>query len=102
MEDGVLNQFHITTEVLREDIKQGAEGVIKLNEKFDKEISQFRKEVDYSNEELKAIFNEIASPTNMKIISPNPFLSPLRLCHNEGNAMFVILNEVKNLIKSIG
>ena len=29
------------------------------------------------------------------------FPPPWRLCHNEGNAMFVILNEVKNLIESI-
>ncbi|MBI4488704.1 MAG: hypothetical protein HY694_06430 [Deltaproteobacteria bacterium] len=28
------------------------------------------------------------------------FLSRQRLCRNNGNAMFVILNEVKNLIKS--
>jgi len=28
-------------------------------------------------------------------------LSPARLCRNEGNAMLVILNEVKNLIESI-
>ena len=27
--------------------------------------------------------------------------SPGRLCHNEGNGMFVILNEVKNLMESI-
>ncbi len=27
-------------------------------------------------------------------------LSPQRLCRNEGDAMFVILNEVKNLIES--
>jgi hypothetical protein len=27
---------------------------------------------------------------------------PWRLCHNEGNALFVILNEVKNLRESIG
>jgi hypothetical protein len=26
--------------------------------------------------------------------------SPQRLCRNEGSAMFVILNEVKNLMKS--
>ena len=30
-----------------------------------------------------------------------PTLSPGRLCRNEGDAMFVILNEVKNLIESI-
>ena len=30
-----------------------------------------------------------------------PTLSPGRLCRNEGNAMLVILNEVKNLIESI-
>jgi len=28
-------------------------------------------------------------------------LSPLGLCRNEGNAIFVILNEVKNLRESI-
>jgi len=28
-------------------------------------------------------------------------LSPKRLCRNEGNAIFVILNEVKNLRESI-
>ena len=59
LEDRVLHQYHITAEALREalrdDIKQVAEGVINLNEKFDREISQFRKEVAYSHEELKSM-----------------------------------------------
>jgi len=42
MEDHVLHKYHITAEALRDDIKQVAEGVINLNEKFDREISQFR------------------------------------------------------------
>jgi hypothetical protein len=36
----------------------------------------------------------------MTKIPPHPTLSPQRLCRNEGDAMFVILNEVKNLIES--
>jgi len=55
LEDRVLHQYHITAEALRDDIKQVAEGVINLNEKFDREISQFRKEVAYSHEELKSM-----------------------------------------------
>jgi hypothetical protein len=55
LEDRVLHQYHITAEALRDDIKQVAEGVINLNEKFDREIFQFRKEVAYSHEELKAL-----------------------------------------------
>ncbi len=55
LEDRVLHQYHITAEVLRDDIKQVAEGVINLNENFDREISQFRKEVAYSHEELKSM-----------------------------------------------
>ena len=55
LEDRVLHQYHITAEVLRDVIKQVAEGVINLNEKFDREISQFRKEVAYSHEELKSM-----------------------------------------------
>jgi hypothetical protein len=39
LEDRVLHQYHITAEALRDDIKQVAEGVINLNEKFDREIS---------------------------------------------------------------
>ena len=55
LEDRVLHQYHITAEALRDDIKQVAEGVINLNEKFGREISQFRKEVAYSHEELKSM-----------------------------------------------
>ena len=55
LEDHVLHQYHITAEALRDDIKQVAEGVINLNEKFDREIFQFRKEVAYSHEELKSM-----------------------------------------------
>jgi hypothetical protein len=40
LEDRVLHQYHITAEALRDDIKQVAEGVINLNEKFGREISQ--------------------------------------------------------------
>jgi predicted nucleic acid-binding Zn-ribbon protein len=53
--DHVLRRYHITAEALREDIKQVAEGVRHLNEKFDREISQFRKEVTHSHDELKAL-----------------------------------------------
>ena len=55
MEDHVLHQYHITAEALRDDIKQVAEGVMNLNENFDRELSQFRKEVAYSHEELKSM-----------------------------------------------
>jgi chromosome segregation ATPase len=55
LEDRVLHQYHITAEALRDDIKQVAEGVMNLNEKFDREIYQFRKEVAYSHEELKSM-----------------------------------------------
>ena len=34
------------------------------------------------------------------MIPPTPPSPSRRLCHNRGNAMFVILNEVKNLIIS--
>ncbi|MCJ7746101.1 MAG: hypothetical protein MUP27_00040 [Desulfobacterales bacterium] len=39
MEDRVLHKYHVTAEALRDDIKQVAEGVINLNEKFDREMS---------------------------------------------------------------
>ena len=55
LEERVLHQFHITAEALRDDIKQVAEGVINLNEKSGREVSQFRREVASSNEELKSM-----------------------------------------------
>jgi predicted nucleic acid-binding Zn-ribbon protein len=53
--DQAVHQFHITAEALRDDIKQVAEGVMNLNEKFGREMSEFRKELTYSHEELKAM-----------------------------------------------
>jgi predicted nucleotidyltransferase len=53
LEDRVLHKYHITAEALRDDIKQVAEGVMNLNEKLGRELSQFRKEVSFSHEELK-------------------------------------------------
>jgi len=53
LEDRVLHKYHITAEALRDDIKQVAEGVMNLNEKFGREISEFRKDVTHSHEELK-------------------------------------------------
>lgn len=57
LEDRVLHQYHLTAEALRDDIEQVAEGVMNLNEKFGREISQFRKEVAFSHEELKSMIN---------------------------------------------
>jgi hypothetical protein len=37
----------------------------------------------------------------INLYTPHPSLPLKKLCHNEGDAMFVILNEVKNLIESI-
>ena len=39
LEDRVLHKYHITAEALRDDIKQVAEGVMNLNEKFGREIT---------------------------------------------------------------
>ena len=51
MEDRLTHKHHITAEALRDDIKQVAYGVMNLNEKFDREMSQFRKEVACYHEE---------------------------------------------------
>ena len=67
MEDRILHQYHITTEALRHDIKQVAEGVMNLNEKFDREMSQFRKEVAHSHEELKAMIKFSYSELDRRI-----------------------------------
>jgi predicted RNase H-like nuclease (RuvC/YqgF family) len=66
-EERVLHQYHITAEGLRDDIKQVAEGVMNLNEKFDREISQFRKEVAHSHEELKAMIKFSYSELDRRI-----------------------------------
>jgi len=55
LESRVIHQFHITAEALRDDIKQVAEGVMNLNEKFGREMSRLREEMNYSHEELKAM-----------------------------------------------
>jgi uncharacterized protein YceH (UPF0502 family) len=67
VEDRVLHKYHITAEALRDDIKQVAEGVINLNEKFDREISQFRKEVAHSHEELKSMIKFSYSELDRRI-----------------------------------
>jgi predicted RNase H-like nuclease (RuvC/YqgF family) len=67
MEDRVLHQYHLTAEALRDDIKQVAEGVMNLNEKFDREISQFRKEVGHSHDELKAMIKFSYSELDRRI-----------------------------------
>lgn len=67
MEDRVLQKYHITAEVLRDDIRHVAEGVVNLNEKFDREISQFRKEVRHSHEELKAMIKFSYSELDRRI-----------------------------------
>jgi hypothetical protein len=36
LEDRVLHQYHITAEALRDNVKEVAEGVMDLNEKFDR------------------------------------------------------------------
>jgi len=55
IEERVLHQYHITAEALRDDIKQVAEGVMNLNEKFDRETSGFRKDFTFSQDEIKAM-----------------------------------------------
>lgn len=67
MEDRVLHQFHITAEALRDDIKLVAEGVVNLNEKFDREISQFKKEVSHSHDELKVMIKFSYSELDRRI-----------------------------------
>ena len=67
MEDHVLHQYHITAEALRDDIKQVAEGVLNLNEKFGREMSQFRKEVAHSHDELKAMIKFSYSELDRRI-----------------------------------
>ena len=67
MENRVLHQFHITAEALRDDIKLVAEGVMTLNEKVEREMSQFRKEMAYSHEELKAMIKFSYSELDRRI-----------------------------------
>ena len=78
LEDRVLHQYHITAEALRDDIKQVAEGVINLNEKFGREISQFRKEVAFSHEELKSMIKFSYSELDRRLTTVEAELENLK------------------------
>ena len=53
-EDRVLHQYHITAEALRDDIKQVGEGVLNLNEKFDRRIDESEKRMDQNHKDVLA------------------------------------------------
>lgn len=78
LEERVFHQFHITAEGLRYEIKLVAEGVINLNEKFDREISSFRREVAYSHEELKAMIKFSYSELDRRLTSVESELDNLK------------------------
>jgi len=78
LEERVFHQFHITAEGLRDEIKLVAEGVMNLNEKFDREISSFRKEVTYSHEELKAMIKFSYSEPDRRLTSVESELDNLK------------------------
>lgn len=78
MEDRVLHQFHITAEFLRNDIKLVAEGVMTLNEKVEREMSQFRKEMAHSHEELKAMIKFPYSELDRHLITLEQDLENLK------------------------
>lgn len=51
----IKRHFGVVAEGLRNEIRQVAEGVINLNEKFDREISAFRHEVKEEFKEVRAL-----------------------------------------------
>jgi len=56
LENRVLHEFHITAEALRDDIKQVSEGVMNLNEKFDRRTEEMeRKRAQNHQDILSAI-----------------------------------------------
>ena len=50
--DEIKRHFGVVAEGLRNEIRQVAEGVVNLNEKFDREISAFREENEQAHREI--------------------------------------------------
>lgn len=53
--DEIKRHFDVTAESLRNEIRQVAEGLKNLDEKFEREIAEFRTEVRGGFDEVKAM-----------------------------------------------
>jgi len=51
----IIHQFHVISEDVISQVKLVAEGVMNLDEKFTREITQFRKENEQTHQEIKAM-----------------------------------------------
>jgi len=69
LEDGVLHEFHITAEALRDDMKQVAEGVINLNEIFDRRIDELERKMDQNHQDVLAAIKFSYAELDKRIIT---------------------------------
>jgi chromosome segregation ATPase len=51
----IIHQFHVISEDVISQVKLVAEGVMNLDEKFTREMTQFRKENEQAHQEIKAM-----------------------------------------------
>jgi hypothetical protein len=51
----IIYQFHVISEDVISQVKLVAEGVMNLDEKFTREMTQFRKENEQAHQEIKAM-----------------------------------------------